>query len=290
MRISTAVIIALLIVLSRGDLVRLHAQQMSVNTQQLRFAVISFKRSLPQAIGGGLKEQPDGGIVATSYPLRTLIARAYPPAIPADIEGLPTWALTERYDVSATSNVLNPTADERTAMLQAMLAERLNLVVEMKDSEQAVFDLVVVDASRRLGPSIKPSDVDCAGLAAKNARAGLSTALPAFLNRNESAPPCSMKADGPRLEGDVTMSRLASLLRPLAGRRIIDKTGLPGSYRLVLEYDGTPLTAARADTPSVFGPPSVFVALRDQLGLALVPSRAVVRTIVVQRVERPSVN
>ena len=86
---------------------------------------------------------------------------------------------------------------------------------------------------------------------------------------------------GGRSEGDITMALLAELIRPRAGRFVVDKTGLTGSYRVKLEM-------ARWSGPNP--DPSVFTALPDQLGLKLEASRAERDRLVVDYIERPSEN
>jgi len=105
-------------------------------------------------------ERPDGGLRMTSVPVSVLIARAYPPAAPIDMVGLPDWARTERYDVIATSTLSTATRDDRIAMLRAMLADRLKLIAHVETREQPAYDLVLARRDRRLGPGITPLDVD----------------------------------------------------------------------------------------------------------------------------------
>ena len=96
---------------------------------------------------------------------------------------------------------------------------------------------------------------------------------------------------GNSAEGDFTMASLASLLRSTAGRYVVDKTGLPGNYRVKLEgvrfFQGPGLdpTAGAADEL-----PSIFTALQEQLGLKLESSRARVEVLVIDHIERPSEN
>ena len=97
-------------------------------------------------------------------------------------------------------------------------------------------------------------------------------------------------AQGDLLEGEGTMAMLANLLRLSAGRLVVDKTGLAGSYRVRMTYDQ--MSARRA--PEVQVPdnagPSVFVALPEQLGLKLEASKTMVDTLVIDHLERPSEN
>lgn len=85
------------------------------------------------------------------------------------------------------------------------------------------------------------------------------------------------------------ISRLVSSLSVLVGQVVIDRTGLTGSYDLVLEFS--------PELPGVPGPqrplvdsnlPSIFIAIQEQLGLKLAPSRGPVPVLVVERAETPT--
>jgi uncharacterized protein (TIGR03435 family) len=99
-----------------------------------------------------------------------------------------------------------------------------------------------------------------------------------------------MRSMGNRFDGHMTMASLAMTLRGMAGRVVVDKTGLKGYYTLVLESaptaPGPGGGAGPAATPSEL--PSVFTALQEQLGLKLVSSRAPVEVLVIDHIERPT--
>src|SRR5215510_8587072 len=75
-----------------------------------RFEVVSLKQNTSNALGSnGSSERPDGGLTLLNVPMMTLVARAQFPGIaPVDMVGLPDWARSERYDVSATSSLTRP--------------------------------------------------------------------------------------------------------------------------------------------------------------------------------------
>ena len=77
--------------------------------------------------------------------------------------------------------------------------------------------------------------------------------------------------------------------RSKCNTRITDETGLPGAYDLELTFapegplpPGAPPAAADSDAPSL------FTALREQLGLRLDGRRGPVEVLVVDRIERPT--
>src|SRR6185295_5908261 len=106
-------------------------------------------------------QRPDGGLTMKNFPVGSYIARAYPPTIPAEIVGLPAWAMSERYDVIATSSLSRATAEDRIAMLRGMLADRFKLVVHFEKREQPAYDLVLARRDGKLGPGLTRVDADC---------------------------------------------------------------------------------------------------------------------------------
>lgn len=264
-----------------------------------RFEVVSIKRNTSNALGSnGSSERPDGGFTLLNVPMMTLVARAQFPAIaPVDMAGLPEWARTERYDVSATSPLSRPaTPQERAAMVRAMLVDRVKLATHVEKRQLPVYDLVLARADGRLGAGIKPSEIDCVAKAAADrtaaevaAAAGTPPARPTIPDFNAPPPTCGPIRVGTGMEGDMTMETLARMLRASAGRPIVDKTGLKGSYRVQVQFDRF-LGGGPDVTPSSNGLPSVFSALPAQLGLKLEASKAEQEVLVIDRLERPSEN
>ena len=80
------------------------------------------------------------------------------------------------------------------------------------------------------------------------------------------------------------MQDLATMLwskRELGSRKVVDQTGLTGKYDLKLKW-------APDTDPS--GGPSLFSAIKEQLGLKLISIKAPVEVLVIDHVERPSEN
>lgn len=262
----------------------------------LRFEVVSIKRNTSNALASnGSSERPDGGFTLLNVPMMTLVARAQFPAIaPVDMVGLPDWARSERYDVSVTSPLSRrATPEERAAMVRAMLADRVKLVTHVEKRELPVYDLVLARSDGRLGAGMKPSDVDCVAKAAADraaAQAGTPPQRPATIpDFSVPPPPCSGVRVTDFIEGDVTMEALARFLRASAGRPVVDKTGLKGSYRVKVQYDRA-FASGPDVAPSTSTLPSVFSALPAQLGLRLDSSKAAQEVLVIDRLERPSEN
>jgi uncharacterized protein (TIGR03435 family) len=97
----------------------------------------------------------------------------------------------------------------------------------------------------------------------------------------------------------MSLSEIAeALTRELSrelGRVVIDKTGIQGRYDIALKW--TPETstdAARSGDDSSTSQsdvgPSIFTALKEQVGLKLESSRGPVKVIVIDHAEMPTEN
>lgn len=270
-------------------------------TQGPKFDVVSIRRNTSGALGSnGSNQRPDGGLTLLNVPAGTLVGQAYGIA-PIDMVGLPGWAMdmNERYDVSATSPLTRATPEERMAMMRALMADRFKLLAHVEKREQPVYDLVLARSDGRLGPSIKPSEVDCVARDAA-ARAAAEAALatgtvpppptPPPFDPNGPTPPCTRRRLGNGWNGDFTMATLAQLLRSDAGRLVIDKTGLAGSYRLSLAYERSTSSRGPDIEPSPDSGPTVFIAVQEQLGLKLESSKGARDALIIDRLERPTEN
>jgi uncharacterized protein (TIGR03435 family) len=75
---------------------------------------------------------------------------------------------------------------------------------------------------------------------------------------------------------------------------VVDRTGLNERLDYVLEWNarppGLPPGPAAATAPDAPPGTTFLQAVREQLGLKLAPSRAAIRTIIIDHVETPSEN
>jgi uncharacterized protein (TIGR03435 family) len=90
------------------------------------------------------------------------------------------------------------------------------------------------------------------------------------------------------------MKYLAWRLQAFVDRPIIDRTGLAGEYDFELAFvvDIDPVVAERAlaSGRGIDPHPSVFEAVRQQLGLRLESGKGPVELIFIDHAERPSAN
>ena len=120
---------------------------------------------------------------------------------------------------------------------------------------------------------------------------------PSILDAPESRPggppddaPCGELMNAPRHTKGyrVPATELAGGLSFFLGRLVRDKTGLEGKYDIELEW--TPDGVLLQSPPPTTGPPSIFTALQQQLGLKLESARGPVKILVIDHVGRPSAN
>jgi uncharacterized protein (TIGR03435 family) len=73
----------------------------------------------------------------------------------------------------------------------------------------------------------------------------------------------------------------------MAGRLVVDKTGLTGTYDIKLQMmPPGPPAADGAQDPG----PSIFTVVQEQLGLRLESAKGRVETLVIDHAERPAEN
>lgn len=227
-------------------------------------------------IGTGVRF-PDGNFVATNMTLQALLTYAY--GIRLDlIYGLPAWAKSTRFDLDA--KVSDPDIDalkkitppQHQQMLAALLAYRFHLKAHIETKTLPVYDLVIAKGGSKLKQN--------------NALPG----PPAEPGTPFKLQPGMMMMGKNQLTGiGLPISAFAKSITFLAGRSIIDETGLTGKYDFNLKWTPVELEG-KSDTTTDNGAPDFFTALQEQLGLKLEPSKGPVDTLVIDHVEMPTEN
>ena len=87
----------------------------------------------------------------------------------------------------------------------------------------------------------------------------------------------------------VSGELLADLLEGIVGRNVTDRTGLAGVFDVDLQFVPEQVRPRDpTDTPANVDGPSIFTAVREQLGLALNASRTMVDVLVIDRAQMPT--
>jgi uncharacterized protein (TIGR03435 family) len=204
---------------------------------------------------------------------------SYTPKI-LQVSGAPGWSNSDRYDIEATAKGNPSQALMRGPMLQALLEDRFRLRFHGETREGAVYALTVAKGGIRMARmeegSCTPVDLKQPPPVSANA------SLCGTETRKRNGQVLTVSVHGMSV-GDLA----DGLLVELAGRTVIDKTGISGLFDLHIEF--TPDQNAPTSTDNTAGP-SIFTALQEQLGLKLEPARGPVQLFVVDHVERPGGN
>lgn len=240
--------------------------------------------------------QPGGRFNAVNVPLWALIRQAY--AVQrTQIVGAPDWTERARFDIVAKAEGDIASAGPGSPpgalhfMLQDLLEDRFKLRAHRETRELPIYALTLARSDRKLGAGLRPSTVDCAAMRGRGGR-GLSARGPAAAGERV---PCGMRmAPNHVVAGGVSLAQFTQVLSQLTQRIVLDRTGLEGRFDIDLSFtpdrmpQGSPPPGA-PQLPSIDpNGPSVFTAVREQLGLKLESDRAPVEVLVIDHVERPT--
>jgi uncharacterized protein (TIGR03435 family) len=229
--------------------------------------VVSIKPNRTGAPGMINRTPPDGYSVENMTP-RIILSDAF--GIRADlISGGPGWLDSDHYDLIAKVAGDDLAAyhalskEQRGQMLQAVLADRFQLVVHTVTKELPGYNLTIAKGGFKLQPV--PGDK----------RGGWGAGFG------------DIKATA------TSIATLCTLLSQQLQQTVVDQTGLTGLYSFHLQWEQDhPRASGSADAavaePS--GLPALPTALEEQLGLKLVPTKVPVESLIVDRIERPTEN
>ena len=212
------------------------------------------------------------GVNFINLPLRAIIQFAYGVNQPWKLAGVPDWAATERFDINARAAGA-VTTEERRLMLQALLADRFKLVAHMEKREVPIFALMMARSDAKPGEKLVQSKGCIAG----------NVAAPEAPSPGAGNQTCGLRNAGAGrlvLIG-MPIQQLAAILGTLLGRTMVDKTGLTGRYDIDLTF--VPEQPGAAGDASG---PSIYTALREQLGLKLESQREVEDVLVIEHLEK----
>jgi uncharacterized protein (TIGR03435 family) len=154
------------------------------------------------------------------------------------------------------------TVEQTRPMLQAMLEERFKLRFHRGTHNAPVYALVV----RPQGHKLRTQDI---------------VPCPRTMG---NLPVVAIKGMFIGCTPTVSMSQLVFALGREVDRPVVDRTKLTGSYAMALTWAAAdPLSGN--DTG-----PSIFTAVKDDLGLSLEPTTEPVEALIVDQIERPSSN
>ncbi len=198
---------------------------------------------------------------AVNAPINWLISEAY--GVPMrQISGLPQVFSGDGYDIDAKAD--HPVhRDEMLRMLQALLEDRFKLVVRRETKEIRAYVLVVAKGGAKMDES-PGGDL-----------------VVQKVNASES------------VYRNIQMPVFANLLAFPVDDTVVDQTGLTGTYNFTLNYMperlGPGVLEGREPGPDP-NAPSLTTALQEQLGLKFESRKGPVNILVIEHIEKLSVN
>lgn len=214
------------------------------------FEVATIRSSNAPPTEGYWSPPGTGKFIAHNLSLALLIHLAFG-TDNRQIVNKPSWLESDRFDITAKpSEGVALSRDELKPRLQSLLQQRFHLVTQTESRPVPGYALTIVKG----GPKLQPTK---------------GSPFPNFrVNVNDS-----------ELNGlNWTMPFLATMLQQPAGRPVVDKTGLDGSYDIKVDFS--------SDTSTDTSLPSIFTALRETLGLKLEPQSVPAEFLVIDNVDR----
>ena len=228
------------------------------------FEIVSIKPTKPGTRGGGLRVMPGGKEWRTEgAPLRFMIAFMY--WVPVRyVTGGPAWLDTDLWDISAKADKPHDLEDLRE-MYRNLLTDEFQLKLRKDVKEGPVYALTVDKSGLKMPRNEAPWDYE---ISIKGGPGGILI--------------------GKRVPIQRLCWQLDQILQQNE-RPVIDRTGLQGYYDFTLSnrpelppgFDTSKLPAEILDRPSIFD------AVKQQLGLRLEAQKGPVDYYVVERVEKP---
>lgn len=228
-----------------------------LSMQSPAYEVASVRASAPTASEAGQLAINGDRFVQKNFSVQQMVYMAYD--IPSDdlISNLPQWTRSARFDVQARldSSEAHETELNRSRMiLKALLTDRFQLKSHFETRDRRAYALVV----DKHGPKVqKATAADHAEMSIRKGDIHLRAA---------------------------TMVPFVQGISLTAGRPVIDKTELSGLYNIDLKCAPDDLN----DTNDAGA--SLSTVLHDQFGLHLVSVKSPVKVLVIDQVERPSIN
>jgi uncharacterized protein (TIGR03435 family) len=258
------------------------------------FDVVSIKAKTaekPEDLLGGIRHKPVGTYTVSHMGLRGLIAAEFFRDYDKRrlVIGGPAWIDSETFYIEASAKG-SPGEEEQQLMIQRLIEEKFKLVTHHEIRQLPVYALMMSEPAR-LGPQLTLHSDSAKCSNSPLTQPGPSEPMPAYCKGFFMNPrPGNMRETG----NEIVIERLGTFLSQSLDRTVIDRTGLNGFYDFRIEFAPSwgwgSEPAADGSAPPPSGLPSIFTALREQLGLELVPQIGPVDVIVIDQAEIPAGN
>jgi uncharacterized protein (TIGR03435 family) len=234
--------------------------------QRLTFEVASIKPSKPGGRIGAMKVLPGGQeFVAQNFPLRLMLARMH--WVPSrQVTGGPDWMDNENWDIQAKADRPGYSREQMIEMLGNLLEDEFKLKLRKDNKEGPVYALSIDKSGLKMKRNEGPEDYE---IPIQGGPAGVTV--------------------GKRCSLERLCFQLGSFLQSNE-RPVIDKTGLTGYYDFTLSFlpDLPPGVNKENLPPEILSRPSLFDAVKQQLGLKLDPQKGPIEYFFVEHIEKPT--
>lgn len=242
-------------------LIFLVGQLARAQTASPTFEVATIKPAAPSPDGHTHINYPPGDrFSAINITLLNLMQWAYSMPEKQILDG-PPWLASTRFDIEAKADssgedkhlTSEQNLELKRSMVQALFADRFHLSLHQEIRTLPAYDLILAKDGSKLQRSQSNGKTIGIGRTHFNGQG-------------------------------LTMTLIAEELSQIAGRIVVDKTGLTGRYDLKLQWadDG----AAATDTNL----PTFFTAIQEQLGLKLKPAKEASPVLVIDHIDLPTPN
>jgi uncharacterized protein (TIGR03435 family) len=204
------------------------------------------------------------------------------------------WTTQDRFDIEARAQG-NPTKADYRLMMQSLLADRFKLKVHYETRVVPLYVLVLAKPGK-FGPQLRLHRADdpvCAKpTTSQNPNEGDAEGYPEVCGGPYGmipSKPGRMKSGG----RDVSMARFAAILTGVGvvDRPMLDKTGIQGTVDYSMEWRKVVDQVARGAPLELDEDAPTFAdALKEQLGIKMLPQKGPSELFLVDHIERPSEN
>jgi len=251
----------------------------SLNNQTTK-AKISFAAVSIREVHGGnpwMTNFTDDGFEGESVPIEYLLRVAFfNYAAPADILNVPDWTRGTYYDIHAKvdpkdiQTFKSMTREQRGLMLQEILENRFACRFHYGKIMHSVYNLTVAKPKPQIISTRVGTEYTGNGTGDAPWKDGAMLRLAGYPDNMEH------------------LARHLSWLPDDDEKMVIDHTGLSGFYKFQLSW--CPQNLRSADSGSDCSGPSLFTALKEQLGLELRPATAQLQSVVIDHIAKATSN
>jgi uncharacterized protein (TIGR03435 family) len=235
------------------------AEQPMAENANPGFLVATVKPSDPASSAGWSFPTEGRHISCANASIATIMVVAYGIHI-KQIVGAPDWLDKERYDINGVPDEPGvPSLSQMQQMYQKLLADRFHLVFHRETRPIPIYAITIAKG----GPTLNVADpgeqlhTGNSGSGGRRTLKFTAMSIPTFaLNMNF-----------------------------YEDRPVVDQTSLPGRYDFTLKWT---YDLSKEDEPDA--PPSVFTAIKEQLGLRMDAVKGAAEVFVIDHIERPSEN